>query len=47
MDTAGFERAFGIPLTAIGRATSPDGGVIFHQGAERVAKPRGYDHLSR
>lgn len=47
MDTAGFERAFGIPLTAIGRATSPDGGVIFRQGAERVAKPRGYDHLSR
>ena len=47
MDTAEFERVFGIPLSAIGRATSADGGVIFRQGAERVAKPRGHDHLSR
>lgn len=47
IDTAEFERAFGIPLTAIGRAMPPDTGVVFRQGLERVAKPKGYDHLSR
>jgi thiamine-monophosphate kinase len=47
LDTDAFERAFGTPLTAIGHATAADGGVIFRQGAQRVAKPRGYDHLSR
>ena len=47
METGEFERAFGIPLTAIGRATAANAGVIFRQGMERVAKPGGYDHLSR
>jgi thiamine-monophosphate kinase len=46
-DTAEFERTFGIPLTAIGRATSRDGGIVLRRGQERVAKPSGYDHLSR
>lgn len=47
VDTAEFERAFGIPLTLIGRAMPRESGVIFRQGLTRVAKPRGYDHLSR
>lgn len=47
LDAADFERTFGIPLTAIGRATSRDGGIVFRRGPERVAKPSGYDHLSR
>jgi thiamine-monophosphate kinase len=41
-----FERAFGLPLTAIGRATTREAGVTFRRGRERVAKPSGYDHLS-
>ncbi|HEY7234244.1 MAG TPA: thiamine-phosphate kinase [Gemmatimonadaceae bacterium] len=46
LDTHEFEQAFGVPLTAIGAATSRGGGVSFRRGAERVAKPSGYDHLS-
>jgi thiamine-monophosphate kinase len=41
-----FERAFGLLLTAIGRATRREAGVTFRRGRERVAKPSGYDHLS-
>ena len=47
LDTAEFERAFNLPLTAIGRATDRQVGVLFLRGTERVAKPTGYDHLSR
>jgi thiamine-monophosphate kinase len=42
-----FERAFQLPLTAIGRATRREAGVTFRRGGDRVAKPSGYDHLSR
>jgi thiamine-monophosphate kinase len=47
LDAGEFELTFGIPLTAIGRAVSREAGVVFRRGAERVAKPSGYDHLSR
>jgi thiamine-monophosphate kinase len=47
LDAGEFERTFGIPLTAIGRAVPREAGVVFRRGAERVAKPSGYDHLSR
>lgn len=46
IDTAQFERAFGIPLTAIGGATPRDAGITFRRGRQRVAPPSGYDHLS-
>jgi len=47
LDASEFERQFGIPLTAIGRVMPRQAGVLFRRGAERVAKPSGYDHLSR
>ena len=47
LDTSDFERTFGTPLTAIGRAVPRESGLVFRRGAERVAKPAGYDHLSR
>jgi thiamine-monophosphate kinase len=47
LDTAEFQRTFGIPLTLIGRATPRADGIVFRRGPERVAKPSGYDHLSR
>lgn len=47
LDATEFERSFGIPLTAIGRVASRESGLVFRRGAERVAKPSGYDHLSR
>jgi thiamine-monophosphate kinase len=47
LNTVEFERAFRLPLTAIGRATNREAGVTFRRGRERVAKPSGYDHLSR
>ena len=47
LDASEFERTFGIPLTAIGRVASRESGLVFRRGAERVAKPSGYDHLSR
>ena len=47
LDTSEFERRFGIPLTAIGRVVARESGLVFRRGAERVAKPSGYDHLSR
>ena len=45
LDTAAFERAFGIPLTAIGTVSSGRGVAVLLNGA-RVANPGGYDHLS-
>ena len=42
-----FEAAFGIPLTPIGRALGSGASVVFTRDGERVAAPRGYDHLSR
>lgn len=47
LDASEFERTFDIPLTAIGRVVPRESGVVFRRGAERVAKPSGYDHLSR
>ena len=47
LDTSEFERTFGIPLTAIGRVLPRESGLVFRRGDERVAKPSGYDHLSR
>jgi thiamine-monophosphate kinase len=47
LDAADFQRTFAIPLTLIGRATPRADGIIFRRGPERVAKPSGYDHLSR
>ena len=47
LDASEFERTFGIPLTAIGRVVSRESGLLFRRGVERVAKPSGYDHLSR
>ena len=47
VDAAEFERAFNLPLTAIGRATASGQEVRFSLRGERVAKPSGYDHFSR
>jgi thiamine-monophosphate kinase len=47
LDTAEFERTFDLRLTEIGRATPREEGVMFRRRGERVAKPSGYDHLSR
>jgi thiamine-monophosphate kinase len=47
IDGQEFEGAFGLPLTEIGRVTTRDEGLTFRRGEERVAKPAGYDHLSR
>jgi thiamine-monophosphate kinase len=47
LDTAEFERTFNLPLTEIARATPRVEGVRFRRRGERVAKPSGYDHLSR
>ena len=47
LDTREFEREFGLPLTEIGTVTTRGDGLTLRRGAERVAKPAGYDHLSR
>lgn len=47
LDASDFEGSFGIPLTVIGRVVPRESGVVFRRGHERVAKPPGYDHLSR
>lgn len=47
LDVAAFERRFGLPLTEVGRATSASGELVLTLRGERVAKPAGYDHLSR
>lgn len=47
LDTAAFEREFGIPLTAIGDAVAGRAGVDATLGGERVARIAGHDHFSR
>jgi len=47
LDASEFERTFNLPLTAIGRVTTREEGIAFSRGGGRVAKPSGYDHLSR
>jgi thiamine-monophosphate kinase len=47
LDTVEFERRFSIPLTEVGRVTAERAPVILRLNDERVAKPAGYDHLSR
>lgn len=49
LDTAAFEREFGIPLTAIGRVEPAGGegaGVDATEGGRRVPLPRGHSHFS-
>lgn len=46
LDPVEFERAFGIPLTLIGRARAGEARVVLSQDGARVANPPGYDHLS-
>lgn len=46
-DTAEFESRFSIPLTEVGRLTTVGGDLEFQLHGARVAKPAGYDHLSR
>lgn len=45
--TEEFERRFSLPLTEIGRVTDAGGEFVLLLQGERVAKPAGYDHLSR
>jgi thiamine-monophosphate kinase len=47
LDASEFERRFSLPLTRVGRITSARGTVVYTVHGERVAKPAGYDHLSR
>ena len=47
LDVAAFGAEFGIPLTAIGVATTGQPGVEATLGGERVAPVAGHDHLSR
>ena len=47
LDMVEFERRFSIPLTEVGRVTAERAPVILRLNDERVAKPAGYDHLSR
>ena len=47
VDTNAFETEFSLPLTQVGRVTSSRGEVALRMRGERVAKPAGYDHLSR
>jgi thiamine-monophosphate kinase len=49
LDSASFEREFGIPLTAIGRvepAGAEGAGVTAMEGGRRVPLPRGHSHFS-
>jgi thiamine-monophosphate kinase len=49
LDTAAFEREFGIQLTAIGRVEEAGGegaGVIAQDAGKRVPLPRGHSHFS-
>ena len=47
LDSQEFEARFALPLTPVGRITSASGVLSFRLRGERVAKPAGYDHLSR
>lgn len=42
---AGFERAFGVPLTRVGRVEPGAAGVVAVASGERVASPGGYSHF--
>lgn len=44
---AEFVDQFGIPLTLIGRALGAGANLVFTRDTQRVAAPKGYDHLSR
>jgi thiamine-monophosphate kinase len=46
IDTAAFEREFGVPLTAIGKVERGEPGVRAWLAGERVALPGGFDHFS-
>lgn len=46
LDGRAFERAFGIPLTAIGRVEEGAPGVVATLGGARVAPGGGWDHFS-
>ncbi len=46
LDTAAFEAAMGLPLTAIGEVTTGFGEVRAKEGRHRVDLPRGHDHFS-
>jgi len=45
-DTEEFRRAFGIPLTEIGRVAQGAADVVLLENGKRVAPPKGYDHFS-
>jgi thiamine-monophosphate kinase len=47
LDTDAFEEQFSLPLTEVGRVTGQSGELVFTLRGQRVAKPAGYDHLSR
>ena len=47
IDTTEFDRRFSLPLTDIGRVTDHGGDLVLVLHGKRVAKPAGYDHLSR
>ncbi|MEJ7808896.1 MAG: thiamine-phosphate kinase [Gemmatimonadaceae bacterium] len=46
LDTAKFERAFGVPLTRVGSIADGAPGVDAFLHGERVAPPSGWDHFS-
>ena len=46
LDTAAFERAFGLSLTRVGRLEAGDPGVAVEEGGARVDLAGGYDHFS-
>jgi thiamine-monophosphate kinase len=47
IDADAFERQFALPLSEVGRVGGAAGEIVFRLRGERVAKPAGYDHLSR
>jgi thiamine-monophosphate kinase len=47
LDSGAFERQFSLPLVEVGLITAKRGDLAFTLAGERVAKPAGYDHLSR
>ena len=47
IDVTEFDRRFSLPLTEIGRVTDRGGEFALLLHGKRVAKPAGYDHLSR
>lgn len=47
LDVDEFERAFGLPLTAVGKVKSGSAEAVLIREGVRVASPPGHDHLSR